>query len=604
METVSEICIDDIVIEETVIGETEPVSVNFAETWVANEVLLVSDMEYDDAFYTVDVDLVLTNGNLTYTIPAFWDGNNSWRARFACPEEGKWTYTTVCTNEKAEGLHGVTNTLTCTKYSGELDIYKHGFIKTEPNTRYFKYADGTPFFYLGDTHWNLGAEPLEITQAVVDKRVEQGFTVWQSEPLGATFRFEDGLSAADIEGLREFDAKMLYIAQKGLVHANAQFFFPNQMKVFVNKYGGCSETKLNNGIHPSGNLETYDICDEAKTELERISRYWVARYSAYPVMWTLGQEVDDDHYWEKTDFSSHQEWNYVNNPYKYVAEYIYKHDPYKSPLTGHMEYANANLTSPKQGGVLASSSAFRDVEAHTWYGAQWSPSLTGGGNYKVASDFWNNGQGKPVVNYEGRYCYLWTKNFGARAQGWMAYLNGMFGYGYGAQDTWCYLSGYNEDVTSNDGVDTITPQDKQNATWQDSMEFESAYQVGYMRDFFENTVGDWWNLIPRFDNDNTTYLQRQGNAYATIASNSNNTKIVTYFSNFSDKNLAERPNSSNGGTRTGTFRSLTPNAQYNYLWFNPVTGEIDFRGTFTANSSGEWFAGTKTTCDMVLYIYK
>lgn len=37
-----------------------------------------------------------------------------------------------------------------------------------------------------------------------------------------------------------------------------------------------------------------------------------------------------------------------------------------------------------------------------------------------------------------------------------------------------------------------------NATWQDSLEYESSYQVRYMREFLEKT--EWYNLVPRFDN--------------------------------------------------------------------------------------------------------
>ena len=35
------------------------------------------------------------------------------------------------------------------------------------------------------------------------------------------------------------------------------------------------------------------ISDE---QIEKLSRYWVARYAAYPVMWTTAQETDDDYY--------------------------------------------------------------------------------------------------------------------------------------------------------------------------------------------------------------------------------------------------------------------------------------------------------------------
>ncbi len=599
---ITDIYIDDVTVTKAAFKD-EPQAVTKAETWVKNEVVLISDTWYEDAFYEVDVDLILTNGTTTYTIPAFWDGDNTWRARFACPTAGTWTYTSVCTDTNNKGLHNVTNTFECTNYSGNLDIYKHGFVKTLPNTKYFVYNDGTPFFYLGDTHWNLGAETTEVTNTVADKRAEQGFTVWQSEPLGASFNFENGVTAADIKGLRAFDEKFEYIASKGLVHANASHFFPSAINGFILNHGGYSE----NGTtvtHPTlGEATVYDASDEAKLQLERICRYWVARYSAYPVMWTLGQEVDNDFYWEQGD---HETWGYVYNPYKYVAEYINKHDPYKSPLTGHQEYASASATAPLAGGTLASTSAFRDVTAHTWYGAQWSPSLKGGSNATIARDFWNNGQGKPVVNYEGRYCYLWTKHFGARAQGWLSFLNGMFGHGYGAQDTWCYLSSYSESAKTDDGVDVITPEDKQNATWQDALEYESSYQLGYMKKFFTETVVDWYNLIPRFD-DNTDYFQKATGAYATLASNSNNTKIVIYFSNFSDTSLVDtttggRVNSANYGTATGTVKKLLANTTYNYMWFNPVTGKVTGSGTFTSNASGQWTVPAKATCDMVLYI--
>jgi hypothetical protein len=455
------------------------------------------------------------------------------------------------------------------------------------------YDDGTPFFYVGDTHWNLSSEPLSNIKTIVDKRVQQNFSVIQSEPLGASFKFEDGITDADISGLKENDLKFKCIADKGLMHVNASFFYPSSMQTFINNYGGYSSTKVGSAIHGSTYVDMYDLSDSAKKALEKICRYWSARYSAFPVMWSLGQEVDNDFFWNRDDYNGHEKWSYVNNPYKYVAQYIAKYDAYKHPLTAHQE---------STGNVTASQSSFRNVSEHTFYAAQWSPSLVGASLRAVAKDYWENGQGKPVVNYEGRYCYLWTKNFGARAQGWMAFLSGMCGYGWGGQDTWSYLNTYNEDTTTKDGVDTITPQEKQAATWQDSLEYSSSYQVGYMRTFFEKTVGEWYNLIPRFDD--TGYLQRQSNAYAVVASNSANTKIVAYFYNFSNTSVGATPNSKNGGTNTGTFGKLTPNAKYNYMWFDPINNKVVTQGTFTADANGKWFAGTKVDTDMVLYIYK
>ena len=60
--------------------------------------------------------------------------------------------------------------------------------------------DSTPFFYLGDTHWNIPANSYENFKTIIDKRVEQKFTVIQSEPLGTGYTLSNGFSASDLLG--------------------------------------------------------------------------------------------------------------------------------------------------------------------------------------------------------------------------------------------------------------------------------------------------------------------------------------------------------------------------------------------------------------------
>lgn len=184
---------------------------------------------------------------------------------------------------------GRTGKVFCTEYSGDLDIYKHGFVTTEYGKKYFTYADGTPFFYLGDTHWSLGDETVDMVKTICEKRTSQGFTVFQSEPIGAAFDMTNGITEEDMAGLAINDEKFRIIADNGLVHANAQFFFPSYMEILIANNGGYSDKIIADGMH--------ELSDQAKIYLEKLSRYWVARYGAYPVMWTLGQEVDNDFYW-------------------------------------------------------------------------------------------------------------------------------------------------------------------------------------------------------------------------------------------------------------------------------------------------------------------
>lgn len=590
---------------------TNPETVTEAQTWVANEIVLTSEKNYADPFNDVDVSLVLAGNGVKYTVPGFWDGENTWKIRFVCPSAGTWKFRTVCTDETDSGLHGRTGIVNCREYDGELEIYRHGFVTTAYGKKYMTYDDGTPFFYLGDTHWSLGDETQEMVKTICAKRAEQGFTVFQSEPIGAAFDMTNGITQADMAGFRDYDSKFRMIADAGLVHANAEFFFPAYMESLISNMGGYSDEIISKTAGKK-TVTAKVLSAKTKNYLERISRYWVARYGAYPVMWTLGQEVDDDFYSSDT---SHPDWNYINNPYKLVAEYIDKYDAYSHPLTAHQEnaggttaYGSGEGTGEKLKSYTDTKpSAFRDVSAHSWYAAQWSPSLTKASGFKTEKDFWYNSQGKPVVNYEGRYCYLWTKNFGSRMQGWASYLSGMFGYGWGAHDTWSYLNTYDEANNSSDGVDTITSAEKINATWQDALEYPSSYQVGYMKSFF--TCFDWWNLIPRFNN--IAYFTRTAGVYAYAASNSDNSKMVVYFYSFSDNSVAEKPNSNEfSGCLTGTIGSLEPSTKYKYRWFNPITGEFSEEGEFISTPFGRYSIGERkwngqtVDCDMVFYMYK
>ncbi len=487
--------------------------------WKVTELTFNSNKSYGDPFNDVNLDALFTHSDGTVLkVPAFWNGGNKWVVRFAPTLTGKWTYRTSCTDESNTGLHNRTGKISCAEYKGNLDIYRHGFVKTTPSRRYFTYNNYTPFFYIGDTHWNLPANTLDNFKTIINKRVEQGFTVIQSQPICSPgdktcYDLSDGtVSESDLPFFSDLDKRFQYVAEKGLVHANAQLFFVVELGERRAKYP-----------------DAY---------LEKLCRYWVARYSAYPVMWTTAQESDDDCY-------GRHNIEATTNPWKHVASFIHKYDPYRHPLTAHQE-------SSRIGNAFASNSSFKDLPGHSWFAAQWKPKKEGTLDFDIPKDFWENGQGKPTVNYEADYDHLWTLEFGARNQGWTAFLNGMFGHGYGATDIWLYNSTYNMDrPTTRDGV-TVTVEDK-SIKWNESVEFPAAYQMGYMRNFFETF--DWWNLVPRFDNENWFI---NDSSFYSISSKGKDL-IVVYFYN-PDRN-------------TGILQGLK-NTTYTVQWFNPIDGKF------------------------------
>ena len=525
------------------------------ETWRATELAFEAGTDYDKTGAdAVTFDAVFTHDSgEEIARPGFWDGGKTFRVRFAPTKPGRWRWITTCRGDAT--LDGRSGELSAKPYAGELEIYKRGFVTVAKGAKHFTYADGTPFFYLGDTHWGLYTEELDepgphagTTGAVshfkyiVDRRAEQGFTVYQTEPIGAKFDVVDGkVDASDIPGFQLADRYYQYLAEKGFVHANAEFFFASGMTKAL-------------------------AADPAA--IDRLSRYWVARFGAYPVMWTLAQEVDNDFYLNR--HKAHNFYCATNNPWVTVAECLHRADAYRHPLTAHQEDSSHTTvtglgTKPGDPDKFGGRSAFADAavaarSGHTWWGAQWSPSLDGSPNCDVARDYWADS--RPAVIYEGRYCYLWTKDFGARAQGYISFLSGMFGYGYGAIDMWLYLSTYDVKSTSNDGVDKIMPEDKQ-MPWCESVKLPSALQMTHLKKFF--TSFDWWNLKPGFC-DTARFTPHSGTAgtstngiayvFATLA-NPNRTVFYFYSTNL----------------LTGTVHALTPDRYHTVRWFNTRTGE-------------------------------
>ena len=75
--------------------------------------------------------------------------------------------------------------------------FTHGKLKVSDNKRFIVHEDGTPFFYLGDTGWELFHRlSKEDTEKYLDNRRAKGFTVIQAVALAEL----DGLNSPNAEG--------------------------------------------------------------------------------------------------------------------------------------------------------------------------------------------------------------------------------------------------------------------------------------------------------------------------------------------------------------------------------------------------------------------
>ena len=83
------------------------------------------------------------------------------------------------------------------KWAGEPIDFSRGEIIVSENKRFLVFEDGTPFFYLGDTAWELFHRlNKEETEKYLENRREKGFTVIQAVVLAEL----DGLNTPNAEG--------------------------------------------------------------------------------------------------------------------------------------------------------------------------------------------------------------------------------------------------------------------------------------------------------------------------------------------------------------------------------------------------------------------
>ncbi|MCW1736268.1 DUF4038 domain-containing protein, partial [Anaerorudis cellulosivorans] len=83
------------------------------------------------------------------------------------------------------------------KWEGKSVDFSHGRLKVSDNRRFLVFEDGTPFFYLGDTAWELFHRLNKAeTENYLENRREKGFTVVQAVVLAEL----DGLNTPNVEG--------------------------------------------------------------------------------------------------------------------------------------------------------------------------------------------------------------------------------------------------------------------------------------------------------------------------------------------------------------------------------------------------------------------
>ncbi len=394
----------------------------------------------------------------SYQVPGFWDGGKSWVVRFAAPAPGIWGYKTISRDKALHGLQNEISISTWTEAELEENPVRRGFLQVHNDGpragRYFSYADGTPFLWIGDTWWNWSKENIQFEsfQNLVADRTDKGFTLGQlfvaANGWGSMASIlENDYTHLDISHIQKIDSMIAYANNHGLT-------------VWVHGWWSRENMAENIGA-------------------EKVRRWWkylVSRFSAYNVIWVLAGEYNMYNY---GGFSL-KFWNSL-------GENIKSWDPFHRIVSTHP-------TPPYWGGGADAPQWSTGEVIHSEHWLDYNQSQTGHGKWRnemtpeIVSEAYEKNPTKPIVVTEPWYEFVHGNPAGidVRFGAWSAFLSGAAGHSYGGGHVWkAHLP------ESPMGPDTW-PMDQ--SFENDTHDYPGAVSMGVMARFLKSI--DWWKLEP------------------------------------------------------------------------------------------------------------
>jgi len=116
------------------------------------EITLTATQQFSNPYTGVDVWVDLEGPDFKKRCPGFWDGGQTFRVRITALAPGTWRWVSG-SNPPDSGLGGKRGSFTAVAWSAaekQENPNRRGFPRATPNGHALQYADGTPYFILGD----------------------------------------------------------------------------------------------------------------------------------------------------------------------------------------------------------------------------------------------------------------------------------------------------------------------------------------------------------------------------------------------------------------------------------------------------------------------
>jgi hypothetical protein len=409
-------------------------------------------------------------------------------------------------------------------------IFKHGRLQVTKDGHYLQFADGTPFFWLGDTGWELFHRlTLPEIKQYLDNRAAKGFNIIQAVAL-AEF---DGLRIPNRYG-------ELPLKNENPSTPNEKYF-----RIIDSTIKMAKQRNMFVGLLPTWGDKVTKIWGLGPVVFDSINAYtygkWIGnRYKKEPnIIWILGGD--------RPAITDSSDWRPV---WRAMAKGIIEATNHQSLITYH-PWGGNNSTS-------------QWIHNEPWLDINMFQSGHGGGHDVACWDLVTRDRSytpvKPTLdaepNYEDHPVNPWPKwnpdngyfrDYDVRKQTYRSVFAGACGVTYGHHAVWQFMSAREA---------TINYPDR---GWINAIDRPGAYQVGYLKKLVESRPQ--LNRIP----DSSIIINAQGVKAEHIEAfrSGDNSYAMIYLPI--------------GKTITVNTSSITGN-EINAWWFNPKNATCQFIG--------------------------
>ena len=517
-----------------------------AVTNVVTEIKFNANSTHKDPFNDLEVDVLVDEpGGVMHRVPCFWSGGNQWKLRFSprVPGEHRFRVEVPKGEDDLLGRYsGIITAREITAYDGDNLLLRRGAPRLSENRRYLQYADGTPFLWLADTWWaGLSSRlhwPEEFRWLAADRKAK-GFNVIM-------------LVAGPAPDIEAFDRRNFneagYPWEQGYERINPAYFNLADLRV---------QELVRMGLVPNiFGFWGYHVNWLGLEKTKQHWRYLIARYGAYPVVWTLAGEAGMP--WYRADDKeqySQKEIKILND----TAPYLKEIDPFHRLLTVHPKSREIeSLPDMNPIDFIMTQSGHEEYDGIGFIVS----------DIRTARDRYRN---RPLMLGEAQYegiaggCRERTQ----RAMFWASMLSGAAGHCYGAIS----ITSFNRSEAPFGACSTGLTWEPADTSWQEAACYLGSKHVGLGKQLLERY--QWWRFEPHLEwifpaATDEDYSQ----AYA--AGIPGEIRLF-YFPRF----WTERGESY-------TVRKLEPNIKYHGYYLDPSTGKESPIGHVEATPEGEW----------------